>query len=511
VKLNEAGGGFQILHAQGAPLARIKLPGDENGGDGGADPGWLGDHTNDHAPPVNAGAPKDPSWATIAGYPTPIMDNSCALAQGKEYCVGGVDGSFSTTSNGYVYDPGSNSWSPIASMSAPREKPGVAAVNGKIYVTGGWDTSGNPLATTEVYDPSSDSWSTVSPNPSPTAAPGVATVNGKIYFVGGCADGNCTASSKVEVYDPSSDSWSSAADYPTGNSWEGCGGVNGKVYCAGGINGSSTYASGNVYDPGSDSWAPIADLPIDLWGGVSDGVNGQLVLSSGVTANASTITNQGFAYTPSTDSWDAIPNAQFPRYRTGGGCGLYKVGGSSGGFSPTPDSEVLGPGLDQCGTVDVPWLSESPVEFDVAAGHSVTVTVTLTATPADGVPQPGTYSAQILVNANTPQTLDPIGVTMNVTPPKGWGKLQGTVKGTDCNQATNPLDAVVFADGQAKNGYSWAAPTDKSGNYAFWGPADTYTLIVTSDGWRPQTTTAKIKQGATTTVNFSLKPYPSCS
>ena len=35
------------------------------------------------------------------------------------------------------------------------------------------------------------------------------------------------------------------------------------------------------------------------------------------------------------------------------------------------------------------------------------------------------------MNANTPQTIDPIGVTMNVTPPKDWGKLAGTVTGTD--------------------------------------------------------------------------------
>src|SRR5262249_16256723 len=66
VVLNEQGGGFQILGLQGAPLSNIKLPGDEDGGDGGADPGWLGDHTNDHAPAVFAGAPKDPTWATIA-------------------------------------------------------------------------------------------------------------------------------------------------------------------------------------------------------------------------------------------------------------------------------------------------------------------------------------------------------------------------------------------------------------------------------------------------------------
>src|SRR5207253_1314784 len=145
----------------------------------------------------------------------------------------------------------------------------------------------------------------------------------------------------------------------------------------------------------SNSWSPIADMPIDLWGSVSGGPNGLLVIASGVTNGFNTVTNQGFAYDPSANSWTALPNATFPRYRAGGSCGFYKVGGSSGGFSPTPDSEVLGPGLDQCGTTDVPWFSESPSEFDVPVGGTVTVTVTFTATTADGVAQPGTYTGQI--------------------------------------------------------------------------------------------------------------------
>ena len=499
VKLNEQGGRFQILGAQGAPQSNIKLPEDEH-----ASPEWLGNHTNDNAPAVFAGVPKDPTWATIANYPTAIMDNGADFINGKEYSVGGIDSSFTLQNKGYAYDPGSNAWSPIANMANAREKPGVASVNGKLYVSGGWDSSGTPIAATEVYDPASNSWSTVAPNPSPTAAPGVATANGKIYFVGGCADGACTPSNKVEVYDTSSNSWSSAANYPTTNSWEGCGGIDGKVYCAGGISGGTTFKSGNVYDPSSDSWSPIADMPTDLWGGVAGAPTGELVISSGVINSSSTVTNEGFAYTPSSDSWSAIPNAQFPRYRAGGGCGFYKIGGSSGGFSPTPDSEVLGPGLDQCGTTDVPWFSENPSEFDVPVGGTVTVTVTFTATTANGVAQPGTYTGQILVNANAPQTINPIGVTMNVTPPKSWGKLKGTVTGTDCNNVTKGLSAVVFADGST--GFSWTARTDKNGNYAFWGPKDTYTLIASANGWIPQSKTGKIQQGKTTTVNFNLRP-----
>jgi hypothetical protein len=72
---------------------------------------------------------------------------------------------------------------------------------------------------------------------------------------------------------------------------------------------------------------------------------------------------------------------------------------------------------------NVPWLAESPAQFTVPVGGTVNVTVTLSATTADQVTQPGTDTAQILVSSpDTPQTLNPVGVTMNLTPPKGWGR-----------------------------------------------------------------------------------------
>jgi N-acetylneuraminic acid mutarotase len=499
VKLSERGGSFQILQAQGSKLVRVRLAEEDL-----ASPQFLGNHEHGDVPGVDAGPPKDPTWSTIANYPTAIMDNAADFIDGKEYSVGGLDNSFTILNKGYVYSPDDNAWAPIANMANAREKPGVAAVNGKLYVTGGWDTNGTPIAATEVYDPASDSWSTVAPNPSPTAAPGVAVDGNKIYFVGGCADGACTPSSKVEVYDTASDSWSSAAAYPSGDSWQGCGGINGKVYCAGGVNGGTTLKTGYVYDPGSDSWSPIADMPIDLWGMVSGGPNGMLVVSSGVTNGFNTITNQGFAYDPSSDSWTALPNAQFPRYRAGGSCGFYKIGGSSGGFSPTPDSEFLSE-LNQCGTTDVKWLSESPTEFDVPVGATVAVTATLKATTDVGVTQPGTYAAQIAINANTPQSLNPINVTMNVTPPKGWGKIAGTVTGTDCKGVTNPLQgAQVQATG--KN-YTFSLKTGKDGKYAFWAPSasNPFTLIASKDGYQAQTKTANVKANKTVTVNFALQ------
>ena len=496
VQLNEQGGTFTILQEAGAPLENIQLTTP-------ASPASLKTHGN--APSVNAGPPAQPTWSPIASYPTGIMDNGADFMGGKEYSVGGLDNSFSVTAKGYAYDPSSNTWSSIPDMPVARYgRPGVAADNGKLYVVGGWNASGNVIGEMDVYDPASNSWSTVSPDPNPVAAPGIAVANGKIYVIGGCADGACTASPDVEVYDPSTDSWSSAANYPHANSWESCGGINGKVYCAGGVNGGTTYTDGFVYDPGSDSWSPIANLPIDLWGSAAGAASGLLVVSGGVTNGFSTVTNQGFAYDPTTDSWSPLPNAQFPVYRAGGSCGFYQIGGSTAGFSPQSTAEVLS-GLTQCGLTDVPWLDESPATFDVPAGGTVNVTVTLSATAADKVTQPGTYGAALVVNSNTPQTISPIPVTMTVTPPKGWGKVSGVVSGQDCSNNIKPLRGVVFATGK---GLSLTLPTDKSGKYAFW--ADSHvspvTLQASANGWIPQTRSVRIKAGGTTTANFTLRP-----
>jgi hypothetical protein len=278
------------------------------------------------------------------------------------------------------------------------------------------------------------------------------------------------------------------------------------VYCAGGTDGSSTFKNGYVYDPSADSWSPIADMPIDLWASAAGAPNGMFLVSSGVTNGFSTITNQGFAYDPSSDSWTALPNAQFPRYRSGGSCGFYKIGGSSGGFSPTPDSELLS-GLDQCGVVNIPWLAANPTTATLQPGQSVTVTVTLSATTAAKVTQPGTYTAQYGVENNTPYKVDPINITMVVTPPSTYGKITGTVKVTDCHGNTVKLKGVqIQANGKT---VSFSLTTDANGVYAFWASAgdNSFTLIASKDGYIAQVTVNINVIGGNhiVTVNYDLQ------
>ncbi|MDX6330572.1 MAG: hypothetical protein QOI83_2955, partial [Streptomycetaceae bacterium] len=498
-KIGERPGNYQPA-AEGAPLQKVE----GHYSPERFQPGKTA--TKTAAKPATT--PYAPPWTTVADYPTPIMDNGVATINGKVYSVGGSDG-LAITAKSYVYDPGTQAWNAIATMSTAREAPQAAAVNGKLYVFGGWNSNGNPVATTEIYDPTSDTWTTGASNPKPYASAGVSVLDGKIYLVGGC-DSTCSGTTDVQVYDTASNTWSSAHAYPEPTAWLGCGAIRGQVYCAGGSAGTATSKRTYAYDPSSDSWTRLVDLPIDLWGTGYSAANGQLLLSGGVTNGSNTITNQGFAYDPSADTWTALPNSNNTAYRAGAACGLYKIGGSSGGFIALKDAEIL-PGYDQCSaTSDVSWLSESTTQETIQPGGSATITATLNANVA-AITQPGTYTAQLTISARTPYTVAPIPVTFVVNPPKTWGKITGTVTGAGCTGTPVPLaGATVEIDSSVA---SYTLKTDKNGQYVLW--LDTrnnpLTLIAAKDVWAPQTRSVKIAKLKTTTSDFTLKPTYTCS
>jgi N-acetylneuraminic acid mutarotase len=493
VTLSEQPGGFTLLAQHGAQVHKVK---------GKYSP--LSLHNKDGSIRKATGAaptdsvPADAPWTSIADYPVTIQDNGVVSLDGKIYSAFGFDGAGDERSL-YVYDPGSGSWSPLANAADTREKPAMAVLNGKIYASGGWGSDGNPDSKTEVYDPSTDTWSTAATNPDPFAGSGVAVLGGKMYVVGGCSAFSCGVTD-VNVYDPSTDTWSSAAAYPEAVSWESCAAITGKLYCAGGTTDNGTLVHTYVYDPGSDSWSSQADLPIDLWASGYTAAEGQLLVSGGVTQNNAVITNQGFAFDPASDSWSTLPNSNNTVYRGGSTCGFYKIGGSPGGFGvpPLTASEVL-PGMVDCGeTTDVSWLSLSPTTLALAPGASATVTVKVDANVPD-VTQPGTYTAGIGVSTDTPYSVPKVSVSMTVKPPKTWGKIAGTVTGPSGPLAGATVQINTWAT-------HYTLKTDVHGNYALWLDVrnNPLQIICAKDGYQPQVKTAKIKKGATTTVNFAL-------
>lgn len=409
VRLSESGGVTGPLAQQGAPLHRVA--GTFSPHQAPRNTGTNTNSTSDTAP--KAGTTAVGPWTSIADYPTNIMDNAVDVGpDGRVYSVGGLGGPFgSLQRGGQVYDPKTGSWSALPDMARIHEKPTGAFVDGKLYVVGGWggDSFGTPEASLEIYDPATNTWSTGTSVPTAYAASGVGVVNGKLYVVGGCGLFSC-GSTDVFTYDPVADSWSKAADYPLGTSWTSCGTIDGDLYCAGGLSDGGATRKGFRYDASKRQWSPIADMPANLWGGVSAAANGMLLVSGGVNGTTF-LTNEGYAYDPRTNRWSSLPNSNTTTYRSGGSCGMYKIGGSTdGSFHPGPGAEVL-PGFDACGTRDVTWLSEDTTKFTVAPHSSVTVTLTVDTTGA--VPS-GTYTGEVDIANDSPYENAPVRLTLNV-------------------------------------------------------------------------------------------------
>ncbi|MFI6760480.1 S8 family serine peptidase [Micromonospora sp. NPDC050417] len=504
IEVLERDGTFDLLSQQGAALNEYKVKGLSTAQNGVAY--GLAGNSAAAAPAI------DPAWTRVANTPAAVFDNAAAVIDGKVYSVGGGTSSGNERKT-WVLDPETNAWSTLADMPTARSKASAAAVGGKLYVIGGWSASGAPVASVDVFDPATGAWSTVAgaTNPAPRAAAGTAIVDGKVYLVGGCADGTCTSSKNTVIFDPASGTFSTGADYPIAVGWMSCGGIGGAVYCGGGAAGTTTFTDAFVYDPAGDAWSALPDLPIDLWGAQYAAAGGLLVIAGGVTANSSTITNRSIAYDPATGAWQNLPNAAFTRYRGAGACGAYKVGGSPSSFVGSVETEYLG-GLELCDESggDVSWLSTAPATLTLAPGASKQVTVTLTATAEAGVLQPGTYTAELGIGSDTPYPVEAVSVEMNVSPPNGWGKVQGTVIGESCSGTDVPVKATIRANLNGNPATGYTLSSDSAGAYGLWLPKGKYDLIVAKDGWIPEVQRITISAGFVSTISFNLDPVTPC-
>jgi N-acetylneuraminic acid mutarotase len=445
--------------------------------------------------------PEAAPWTDVADYPTAIMDAAVASHDGKTYVVGGSNGNYAIP-NANVYDPAAGSWSAIAPLPQPMNASSAGFIGDTLYVAGGWDNFGNPSSTLYVYDPGTNSWSQAASMPTGVAAAGTAVTGGRLDVIGGCT-GSCGASSAaVYSYDPGNNSWSQLPGYPATVAFPACGGVDAVVVCAGG---SGASASTYVYTPGSPGWVKKTDMPDDAWGAAVATANGRLEVMGGAIDNGAAVTNQGFAYDPASDTWSALPDSNNAVYRGGGACGIYQVGGSIGGFQPVPFTQNL-PGYDQCGGQPA-WMSLNTSGFDLKPGQTVTVRVSA---DSSVVSQPGSYAAQLVISASTPyQSLAPVGVTMQVNPPKTWGKITGTVTdagGAPIAGATIAICTMYSTQTGTCGPETFTLKTDGRGDYQLWlnhgfSPLE---IIAAKDGYTPVMKIAKIPAGGITAANFTL-------
>ncbi|WP_329103519.1 S8 family serine peptidase [Micromonospora sp. NBC_01699] len=510
VELLERPGTFDLLSRPGAAPVERHLTGVSTASRTTRSGGPVAPMAATRAAPAAA-----ESWQRIADLPTASFDHSAAVWAGKVYSIGGGIGT-GTARRATVYDPATNAWSGLPDLPVGRGKPSVTVAGDKVYVIGGWedddDWDAPPLADVVAYDlATGGAWQQLPgvTNPAPRAGAGTAVADGKLYLVGGCVDAACGKSADLVIFDPATHEFRTGADYPRATSWVSCGGIGGRVYCAGG----SADEPGNeayVYDPATDAWTPLPAPPVALWGSQYAAAGGLLVINGGIHADQDVITNRTIAYDPVQGGWRDLPVSQFAQYRGAGACGAYKLGGMPEPWTPSAESELLG-GLESCHeTLDVPWLALTPGVFTLAPGESRTVTVSLTATSAAGIDQPGAYAATVGIRADIPYPTPTVAVRTNVAPPPSWGKLQGTVLGKPCTGDPVPVSATVQINLANDPGTGYTLSADDQGRYAIWLPRSRYDMIVARDGWKPQGRRVAVSAGLVSTVDFTLDPVRTC-
>lgn len=495
-----------------------------HGGDGGA--------TLQAASRAQAAGPGD-AWTRPPDAPMAVTANAVATDPdtGIVYSAGGVWnytlGTTATTAL-FAYDPSKDAWD----TSLPDFPLGPSAkvasqatfVDGKMYMVGGWDSPD-----TMIYSPRTSTWTQGAPIPKDYGYSSVATLNGRVYVIGGCtaqsgsqgSDGVSCGKTDVQVYDPASGHWSTAADYPEPITRASCGAISGEIYCAGGASddiGIQGTTHGYVYNPQTDQWGKIPDLPAAAYDGVSGAANGKLLVSGGTLppdAYGEVLTSpQGYAYDPAAKAWSPLPDAINPTSGGGSACGMYSIGGSpffrNIGYSATSFVKQL-PGYGACdGDTGVSWMSVKPAgAVTVQPGQSVTVT--LSVDPSDAsVTQPGTYTAHLGIDQNTPYDVDSPDLTANFTAPDQWAKITGTVTGVDCFKKLAPL-AGATVQIQSKDGLH-TLTTDADGHFALWVDRSKapFSLLAGADTWHPQARNLPLSSDQTT-VDLTLNTRFPCT
>jgi hypothetical protein len=160
------------------------------------------------------------------------------------------------------------------------------------------------------------------------------------------------------------------------------------------------------------------------------------------------------------------------------------------------------------GAGDVPWLSTDPISGTLPVMSDMLVDVTFDADMSN-TPQPGVYYAQLEVEHDTPYVVPNLPLTLTVTRPDTWGRLQGTVSSLGYCDA-NPT-ALQGAEVLIQNGGTFTLTTDISGTYDYWMEQDTYTVTVSADDHISEVVTmVGVAAGMTTTLDFDLRSDEPC-
>jgi hypothetical protein len=148
---------------------------------------------------------------------------------------------------------------------------------------------------------------------------------------------------------------------------------------------------------------------------------------------------------------------------------------------------------------DAPWMSSDPSTGTLAPGESADVTVTF------GGADPGEYAGDLVVVSDDPRRPQvPVASTLLVTLPDGFGSVSGTISNA---RAGFPIPAFIEVAAERDGApYPIDASADDSGTYGFFGPAGTWPLTVSWEGYVTHTGEVTIPLGDPGTLDVALEP-----
>jgi len=155
------------------------------------------------------------SWTLGVAMPYAVWEGKAATVTNGSIWVVGGEGS-PTPGYAQIYDPVANSWSVGKPAPAGVLCGAMIAVGDDLYYSGGGVGSYSATTNFFMYDASLRNWVSLRDLPEPRAAQAmVLGVDGLIYLVGGSSDGynvGANAYSTVVAYNPATDEWSQVAE-----------------------------------------------------------------------------------------------------------------------------------------------------------------------------------------------------------------------------------------------------------------------------------------------------------
>ena len=208
---------------------------------------------------------------------------------------------------GYRYDPATNSWSTISAVGAPSGRVEHSAVwtGSKMIVFGGTPNGSSTYSDGGAYDPATNTWSPIA-SASTGRSRHTAVWTGTQMIVWGGLTGGSTHTNTGDKYDPGTNTWvgSTAVDGNTPSARKGAVAVwtGTEMVVFGGAYNSTVYADTAKYSPTLDSWTTAADAPMTMLEASAVWTGSQMIVWGGSPA-AAALTNQGYCYDPTADSW----------------------------------------------------------------------------------------------------------------------------------------------------------------------------------------------------------------